>query len=122
MEDINIQEVISLAAEDIENPDEKIKKVFEWNYERNALIIKGVIGFSLSLILTLLFSFFKNEIKVNLYYLIVPIFFSILTGSYGFYKLYQIKRLGRQYIAAIKLLSEFRKISPFISLYKRNLG
>lgn len=122
MEDINIREIISLSAEEIDNPDDKIKKVFEWNYERNSLIVKGVVGFSLSLIITLLFSFFKNEIKVDLYYLIIPICFSILTGSYGFYKLYQIKRLGRQYIAAIKLISEFKKISPFISLYKRNLG
>lgn len=122
MSDIRISELIDLASEDIEDAEEKVTQIFEWYYDRTTMTIKGTIGASASLIVALAISYFKQEFKVSEKELCIPLLFSILTASFGFYKMFQLSKITKQYIATIKLLSDLKKIRPFLSLYRSILN
>ncbi len=122
MSDIKISELIDLASEDIEEAEEKVTQTFEWYYDRTTMIIKGTVGASASLIVALAISYFKQEFKVSDKELFIALAFSILTATFGFYKMYHLTKITRQYIAAIKLLSDLKKMRPFLSLYRSILN
>lgn len=122
MSDIRISELIDLASEEIEDAEEKITQTFEWYYDRTTMTIKGTVGASASLIVALAISYFKQEFKVSDNELFIALAFSVLTASFGFYKMFQLSRITRQYIAAIKLLSDLKKMRPFLSLYRSILN
>ncbi|WP_341907919.1 hypothetical protein [Fluviicola taffensis] len=122
MSDIRISELIDLASEDIEDVETKVTKTFEWYYDRTTMTIKGTIGAAASLIVALAISYFKQEFKVSYKELFIALAFSVLTASFGFYKMYQLRKITRQYIAALKLLSDLKKIKPFLSLYRSILN
>src|ERR1041385_164338 len=118
MSDIRISELIDLASEEIEKTEEKVQKTFEWYYDRTTMTIKGTIGAAASLIIALSISYFKQEFKVEYKELLIALGFSFATASYGFYKMFQLSRITREYIAAIRLLNDLKKIKPFLSLYR----
>jgi hypothetical protein len=121
MKDINIKQIIDLATQDISNPEAELKKAYEWYHERKIMIIKGTTSIALTLIISLLISYYKSEIKVDNFSLMIAIICSFLSMSYGIYELYQIKKISKKYIASITLLNKFKKIKPFISLYREIL-
>ena len=118
MKDINIKEIIDLAAQDISDPESEIKQVYKWYHERKVMSIKGTVSISISLIITLGIAYYKSEIQINNWTLIFPLIFALLTMTYGVYELVKLRRLGRKYIAAISLLDTFIKIKPFLNLYR----
>ncbi|RVT78651.1 hypothetical protein EOD40_05300 [Flavobacterium sufflavum] len=122
MSDIRIIDLIDLASEDIEDAEEKVQKAFDWYYDKTTMTIKGTIGAAVSIIVALSISYFKQEFKVNLQEIIIAFCFSLATASYGFYKMYELNLITREYISAIKLLSDLKKIRPFLSLYRSILN
>ena len=125
MKDINIKDIIDLATQEVSDPDAELKKVYEWHHERKMMIIKGTVSIAISLIVTLAIAYFKSEIDLTNWQMLYPLAFALLTMTYGFYELNRVSRLGKKYIAAITLLNRFKKITPFLSLYRsalRNIG
>ncbi len=122
MRDINIKEIIDLATQDIAEPDGELQKVYDWHHERKIMLIKGTVGIGMSLIITLLISYYKSEIKVDKWMMIFPLIFSILSMTYGIYELYRLRQTGRKYLAAISLLNRMKKIKPFLTLYRNTLN
>lgn len=118
MKDINIRDIIDLATQEVSDPDAELKKVYEWHHERKMMIIKGTVSIAISLIVTLAIAYFKSELELSNWQMLYPLAFSILTMTYGFYELNRVRRLGKKYIAAITLLNRFKKITPFLSLYR----
>jgi hypothetical protein len=122
MKDINIKEIIDLATQDVTDPEAELQKVYDWYNERKIMIIKGTVSVSISLLITLAISYYKDEIKIHTWLIIIPIIFSILSMTYGFYELLLLRRIGKNYVAAITLLNKLKKIKPFLILYRRILG
>jgi hypothetical protein len=118
MSDIKIVDLIDLASEDIEDADGKIEKAFDWYYNKKTMIIKGTIGASASLVVALGISYFKKEFKVSENELLWALVFSIATASYGFYNMFQLRQITREYISAIRLFNDLKQIRPFLSLYR----
>lgn len=122
MKDISIKELIDLATQDVSDPESELKKVYDWHHERKVMIIKGSISVAVSLIVALTIAYLKSEIKItDKWVLLFPLFFSVLSLTYGAYELSKIRRVGKKYIAAITLLNQFKKIKPFLNLYRRTL-
>jgi len=122
MKDISIKEIIDLATQDVTNPDAELKKVFDWYNDRKIMIIKGTLGIAVSLIITLALAYYKSEIKVDKWMMIFPLFFSLLSITYGVYQLTRLRKIGKKYIAAITLLNRLKKIKPFLTLYRNILN
>tara|TARA_R110002020_G_scaffold466202_1_gene688441 strand:- start:3680 stop:4084 length:405 start_codon:yes stop_codon:yes gene_type:complete len=118
MKDINIRDIIDLATQEVGNPEAELKKVYEWHHERKLMIIKGTISIAISLIVTLAIAFLKSELKIEYDTMLYPLGFSLLTMTYGFYELNRVRRLGKKYIASIGLLNRFKRITPFLTLYR----
>ncbi len=121
MKDINIKDIIDLATQEVSDPDAELKKVYEWHHDRKMMIVKGTIGIAISLVITLVVSYFKSEIELDNLTMIYPLSFALLTMTYGIYELIRVRRLGKKYIAAITLLNRFKKIAPFINRYRKSL-
>lgn len=121
MKDINIKEIIDLATQDVADPDAELKKVYDWYNERKIMIIKGTLSIAVSLIITLAIAYYKSEIKVDKWMMIFPLFFSLLSMTYGVYELFNLRKIGKKYIAAITLLNRLKKIKPFLTLYRNIL-
>jgi hypothetical protein len=122
MKDINIKEIIDLATQDVADPDAELKKVYNWYNERKIMIIKGTLSIAVSLIITLALAYYKSEIKVDKWMMIFPLFFSLLSITYGVYELSRLSKIGKKYIAAITLLNRLKKLQPFLTLYRNILN
>lgn len=121
MKDLKIKEIIDLATQEVSEPDSELKKVYEWHHDRKMMIIKGSVGIAISLLITLTISYFKSEIQIKQWSMIYPLGFAALSMTYGIYELIRIRTVGKKYIAAITLLNRFKKITPFLELYRRAL-
>lgn len=122
MKDINIKDIIDLATQDVNNPSAELKKVYEWHHERKMMIIKGTISIAISLIVMLAFAYFKSELTIDNWTMLYPLGFSLLTMTYGFYELNRARKLGKKFIAALTLLNRFKKITPFLNLYREAIN
>jgi len=118
MSTIRISELIDLASEDIKDAEEKVQKTFDWYFDKTIMTIKGTFGAAVSIIIALVISYFKKEFKVGDNEIFIALGFSLATVSYGMYKMFQLSRITKEYLDAIKLLNDFKKIRPFLSLYR----
>ncbi|MDD5168128.1 MAG: hypothetical protein PHN75_04860 [Syntrophales bacterium] len=118
MKDISIKELIDLATSDVPDGDARIEKMFDWHFQRNMMIAKWIMGAVASLSIAALLGYFKAEIDLNWWQSIVAIVLPLSASTYGFYRLYHIRSMHRQFVSALKIYNELKKIAPFISLYR----
>lgn len=117
MKELKIKDIIYLVEADIDDPKDQIQKIYEWNFERKMTLVKGFVGFSVSLIVALLFSYLKSEIKeeISWWEIGIALLFAGLTGTYGFYQYFQIEKIGNHFIAALKLHKKLLCAKTFIA-------
>lgn len=118
MKYLTIKEIIDLVVAEIPDPESKIQKMFEWHLEREKLIITWILGAAASLFISVLVAFFKAELKLGLWQIAIIILCSLGTAFYGIYRVLQIRSINSQFISAMKLFSNFRKISLFLTRYR----
>lgn len=119
MKDVSLKELIDLIEADVPESESKIEKMFEWHFNRSLTVAKWIWGLAASLFIALLASYFKEEIKIEVWQTIGIIFLSLATASYGFFKMYQIRSIQKQFVSSLKIYSSLKKIFPFIILYRR---
>lgn len=118
MKDLTIRELIDLVEGEIPDSELRIEKMFQWHFERSILIIKWVLGASVSLFISVMIAFFKAEIKLPWWQITLVVLFAVGTATYGIYRLWQIRSMHRQFVSTLKIYSELKKITPFIIRYR----
>lgn len=120
MNDISIKDLVDLVASDVEEADQHVKQIFEWEHSRRIEVVKWQLTASAALFVPVLVSFFKGEISNSMPIWLVPsaLFGCILLAFTGFMQLFRMRKWQRNFVASIKLLAKLQKIAPFIRRYR----
>jgi hypothetical protein len=119
MQRMPIKDIIDMIASDVSEPDKRIEKMFDWEHGRNIEVVKWILGASAAIFVAILVAFFKGDVKSPDWQLPVGLISSFLSGTYGLYRLRQMRKSYRNYIASLQLLSEFKRIETFLKRYRR---
>jgi hypothetical protein len=114
VKDININDLIDLIVADVSDIEGRLQKMFEWHFTRDLEIAKWVLGAAASFAVAFGIALFnaKNPPIVTV---IAVLGLPAAIASYGFARLFRMRNIHRQYIAALKLRSQLAAIKPFIS-------
>jgi hypothetical protein len=118
MRDISIKDLLDLVTADVPDAENNIQQMFDWHFQRNMMVAKWIMGAVASLFVAALLAYFKAEIKLNWWQAVLAIGILLSASTYGFYRLYQIRSMHRQFVSALKIYNELKKIAPFISRYR----
>ena len=124
MLDLNIRDLIDLMETECKNVEDRIQKMYQWDFNRTKLICQLSIGISASFLVLIGTSYVQNftstkPVTVDSNLLIVSLFLSICPAIFGIFQFYRLKSIHRQYVAALKLLHKLRAIRPFITYYRQ---
>lgn len=118
MKDISIRDLLDLVTADVPDAESSIQQMFDWHFQRNMMIAKWIMGAVASLLIATLLAYFKAEIEFNWWQAAFAIALLISASTYGFYRIYHIRSMHRQFVSALKIYNELKKIGPFISRYR----
>lgn len=121
MRTISLLEVLDLVAGDVADSESRIQQVFEWRFDRDMSIARWALGVAASLTIAVLVAFFRGgtgDAVVTTRELIIALCCSLASGVYGLYALVRLRRINKEFIAALKLYSQFRSVRAFVRLYR----
>lgn len=124
MRELTVKDLLDLIVADVPDAPGRIQKVFEWHFERVKTTAQWVLGAAASLFVSSLIPFFKAELQLSWWQTLLLFLSAAGTASYGIYRLWQLRTLHREFVAALKLHSEFKQMRPFFLRYRalRNGG
>lgn len=118
MKDISIRDLADLVVSEVPEADSRIEKVFDWHFQRDTMVTKWILGAAASLAVSILIAFFKAEISPNWWQTCFLIALPVGTSSYGFYRLVHMRSIHRQFVSALRIYNDLKRIKPFISKYR----
>ena len=107
-----------MAAE-VADVEGRLQKMFEWHFTRDLEIAKWVLGAAASFAVAFGIALFNATTALTISAAAVVVL-PAAVGTYGFARLYRMRNIHRQYIAALKLHAELRSIRPFIMKYRQS--
>lgn len=125
MRTVSLLELIDLVASNVDDAGSHVQKLFEWRFERDMSIAKWALGLSASLMIAVLVAFFRGSTQsttgttqVTTAELGIALSFALASATYGIYALIQLRRVNREFIAALKLYSQFHSLRELIHRYR----
>ena len=118
MKDLEITQLIDLVVSDVPDAEGKIQKMFEWHYDRVMTLTQWILGATASLVVAVLVAFFRAELELLWWQTLIIFAAALGTGSYGIYRLFELRSLHKQYVAALKLYCGLKAMRPFLLRYR----
>ncbi len=118
MKELKLAELIDLVVAGVPKAEGRIQKMFDWHFERDMMITKWFLGAAASLFVAVLVAFFRAETIPVWWQSMLVASGAVATSSYGIYRLRKMRTMHRSYVAALKALSRFRRISAFLLRYQ----
>jgi hypothetical protein len=122
MQSLSIRDLLDMATADVDNAPERIEEMYRWHFEREMTAIKLTLGAAATLLATLVIAHFEGKIAAPRWQTIGALAGAFLTGSYGAYRYWQLRRIQRQFVAALRLYTALQRSSDFLRLYLRAVG
>lgn len=120
MKRLDLAGIMDMVTSDVAHPEDVIKRIFEWDYDRSMAVAKWVLGFGASLAATVVVGLINKKNPIDAYDIIYAGSGPIVVIIAGAYRMWRVRKIDAEYIAAIKLLGSVKMISPFLSRYRRS--
>lgn len=118
MKELSIKDLVDLVVADVPEAEARIQRMFEWQFDRSMTICQWVFGFTASLFVAVAVAFFRAELEVPWWQIGAVVLAALGTGTYGLFRLWQLRSVHQQFVAALKLYCELKQIRPFIVRYR----
>lgn len=118
MKDISIKDLADLVVSNIPEADSRIEKIFDWHFQRDTMITKWILGAAASLAVSLFIAFYKSENAPNWQVTCLLCTLPLATSSYGIYRLVQMRSIHKQFVSALRIYNDLKRIKPFIEKYR----
>ncbi len=119
MRDIALNDLADLVVAQIPDGDKRIEKMFDWHFARDMEVTRWVLGAAATIGGALLVAVFKAEIIPSWWQALLLIVIPTVTASYGLFRLSRARSIHRQFVAALRIHSDFNRIRPFLVLYRQ---
>jgi hypothetical protein len=122
MHDVEVRDLLDLAALDVDSPDEKLTQLYLWKYDYTMTGAKALTAFGASLLVGLALAVVQEKSPQLGLYIIAGFVGAALTIAVGAFRYVRVRSLSSQYMAAHHLLSELSQIKPFLVLYRKEVN
>jgi len=118
MRDLTVRDLIDLVLSQTTDPSDRIEKMFEWHFDRAKTIVTWWLGAASSIVIALIATYFSEKSRLTGWWAIVVLILAICSFVFALYRLYLMRRINREFIAALSLFSRLGRIEPFLRIYR----
>lgn len=115
-----MKELVDLAVSEIPEPESRIQKMFEWNFERDMTLARSLVGVAASIFVAIAVALFRNEIQLAWWWVLIVITSAMVVFAVGLYRFRQVRNVHKQFVSALKLHQELHQVAPFLKAYLRS--
>ena len=119
MPDLKIRDIIELAEADIDDPESKLQKVFEWKIDRFTQLTKWIFGFAGSLVVALFVGLTKDDISLWGWEFWSLLSSAVLVFIAGLVRSRMAASYSHQFLKGLYLLGKLKRINGFLEEYQR---
>jgi hypothetical protein len=118
MRDLTIRDLLDLVIADVPKGPERIEKMFEWHFERVKTAAQWTLGAAASVVVASMVPLLKAELLLTWWQTVLLILSALGTASYGVLRLWQLRILHREFVAALRLHAELKEMRSFFLKYR----
>lgn len=122
MRSLTVSDVLDLAAVSSDDSEERLQKVFEWDFERSMTSIRLVFGAAGSVVVALLAALFRPENELRTWHIVAILGLAGTLAAIGVLMLWRMRTNHRRFVAALQLLSTAQDLGPLLRLYRAGGG
>ena len=105
----SLQTLITLVDADADAAPEQLKNIFTWRYERELDRAKSCIGVAVSLLVGLLVSELKHELRAATWAVGLAAVGAAVVGLYGAWLYMRLDRSGGEYANLLQLIAALKR-------------
>jgi hypothetical protein len=118
MKEIRLRDLVDLMVAEVPDAEKRIEKMFQWHHDRVMAISQWMLGAAASLFAVLLVAFFRGDLELAFWKIGLLVLGISIVAILGFLRIWQLRVMNHQFVATLKLYSEFKKINHFFVLYR----
>src|SRR6266567_3169291 len=106
MHSVEVRDLFDLAAGDVEDPHEKLSKLYDWIYDYSMTGAKALTAFGASFLVAIIIAIIQESKHQIGPYVIAGFAGSGLTLTIGFVRYIRVRNVSKEYLEAHLLLSK----------------
>jgi hypothetical protein len=118
MRALRVADVLDLAAAQSEGSEDRLQKVFDWQFERTMTSVRLLFGAAGSLIIALLAASFRKDASLHTWQIVVILFAAAVSASTGAAMLWRMRTMHREFLQALQLLNSAIRLGPLLARYR----
>jgi hypothetical protein len=115
---LRVADVLDLAAVDSDAAEDRLQKLFEWDFERTMTSVRLVFGAAGSVVVALLAALFRPDSSLKTWHIATILGFAGVLALVGIGMLWRMRTNHRQFVAALQLLTAAADLGPLLRLYR----
>lgn len=118
MRALQVSDVLDLAAVDSDDVEDRLQKLFEWDFERSMTAIRLIFGAAGSVVVALLAALFRPDSSLRTWHIVTILGFAGVLALLGIGMLWRMRTNHRRFVAALQLLAAAKDLGPLLRLYR----
>ncbi|HYZ76075.1 MAG TPA: hypothetical protein VE596_01755 [Gaiellaceae bacterium] len=109
MTQIRTEDALRLVAAQVVGIEDRIERVYLWQFERLMAAVKGAFVVSASILATLATAFFEENVGSEWWLVIVLVVTLVAAAAIGILSYARLARISREYIGNLAVLGSMRQ-------------
>lgn len=118
MKALQVADVLDLAAAESSDAEDRLQKVFEWDFERTMTSARLLFAAAGSVIAVMLAALLRVDSVLTAWHVFVFTASSAVLAISGMVILWRIRKLHREFLAALQLLNSAKRLGPLLARYR----
>jgi len=114
---LQVGDVLDLAAAQSDEAEDRLEKLFEWDFERTMTTVRLLFAAAGSLLVALFAALFREDAVINTWQVVAIGGSSGVLTFVGAALLRRTRTAHREYIAALQLLNAAEALGPLLARY-----
>ncbi|MBP2312993.1 hypothetical protein [Azospirillum soli] len=119
MKDLRVKDIINIVTSDVPDGEKKLEKLFDWRYGREIEMVKFLFGAGISFLIALGVAVVKDGASITPAQIEGGLAATLVLFLFGLFRLFVLRRHNREYLSAIKLFSDIKRIQKFLIMYNK---
>jgi hypothetical protein len=115
---LKVADVLDLAAAQSDEAEDRLQKIFEWDFERTMTSVRLLFGAAGSVVVALFAALFRKDSSLHTWQAVVMLASAGVLGTVAGSILWRTRTLHREFVAALQLLNATARLGPLLARYR----